>query len=83
MLIPVNGLHNVGQGRGRKGAWRRDESSELLERAESLMARMLSGHSPRFSRSIDGSSHYQPNDEEGRFKVDERVTKADVERKVW
>ena len=54
-----------------------------MEREENLMARMLSGHSPRFSRSIDGSSHYRPNDEEGRFKVDERVMKADVEREVW
>ena len=56
---------------------------KLLERAEGLMARMLSGHSPRFSRSIDRSSHYRPNDEEGRFKVVERVTKANAERKVW
>ena len=63
--------------------WRRDESSELMERAESLMARMLGEHSPRFSRSIDRSSHYRPNDEEERFKVDERVTKVSVERKVW
>ena len=47
------------------------------------MARMLGEHSPRLSRSIDGSSHYRPSDEEGRFKVDERMMKADVERKVW
>ena len=83
MLIPVNDLHERRARTPTKVLWRRDESSKLMERAESLMTRMLGEHSPRFSRSIDGSSHYRPSDEEGRLKVDERMMKADVERRVW